>query len=190
MPQRKRNIYLVGPMGSGKTTIGSRLARKLDLAFYDCDHEIEARCGASVNLIFEIEGETGFRARETRMLEELAAREGVLIATGGGAVLLETNRELLKQSGVVVYLRTSVRQQMERLRRDQSRPLLNDMNKEHALTAMADIRNPLYESVADLTFVVKNRNVDSTISHIYQLVRQHLDQEAGLATPGATSTQP
>ncbi len=190
MLQGNRNIYLVGPMGSGKTTIGSRLARKLNLAFYDCDHEIETRSGASVNLIFEIEGEAGFRARETRMLEELAARQGVLVATGGGAVLSEINRELLKKSGVVVYLRASVKQQMERLRRDQSRPLLNDMNKEHTLTAMAGIRNPLYESVADLTFPVKNRNIDSTINHIYQTVCQHLGQDTGGDSLDATSAQP
>jgi len=172
----KKNIYLVGPMGSGKTTIGSRLAHQLGLAFYDCDHEIEARCGANINLIFEIEGEAGFRARETRMLEELSAREGVLLATGGGAVLSATNRELLKNSGIVVYLRTSVGQQLERLRRDRSRPLLQDTDKERTLSDMAEIRNPLYESIADLVFPVKNRNIDSTISQMYQVIRQHLDQ--------------
>jgi shikimate kinase len=163
-------------MGSGKTTIGNRLANKLDLVFYDCDHEIETRCGANISLIFEIEGEAGFRARETRMLEELSAREGVLLATGGGAVLSEANRELLKRTGVVVYLRASVGQQLERLRRDRSRPLLQDTNKERTLSEMADIRNPLYESVADLVFPVKNRNIDSTISQIYQVIRQHTDR--------------
>jgi shikimate kinase len=178
MTPGKNNIYLVGPMGSGKTTIGSRLAPKLDREFHDCDQEIEARCGAKINLIFEIEGEVGFRTRETRMLEELCAREGVLVATGGGAVLSATNRELLKNSGVVVYLRTTVRQQMERLRRDRSRPLLQDMNKERTLSEMAEIRNPLYESMADLVFPVKNRNIDSTITQIYEVICQHMGQDA------------
>jgi shikimate kinase len=174
MTPAKQNVYLIGPMGSGKTTIGNRLAHKLGLAFYDCDHEIEARCGADINLIFEIEGEVGFRARETRMLEELSAREGVLLATGGGAVLSGVNRELLKKSGLVLYLRTSVEQQLERLRRDRSRPLLRDTDKERTLTEMAEIRNPLYESIADLVFPVNNRNIDGTVSQIYQAIRQHL----------------
>jgi shikimate kinase len=174
MTPAKKNVYLIGPMGSGKTTIGNRLAHKLGLAFYDCDHEIEARCGADINLIFEIEGEVGFRARETRMLEELSTHEGVLLATGGGAVLSGVNRELLKKSGLVLYLRTSVGQQLERLRRDRSRPLLLDTDKERTLTEMAEIRNPLYESIADLVFPVNNRNIDGTVSQIYQAIRQHL----------------
>ena len=111
----RSNVYLIGPMGSGKTTIGQRLARKLGLEFLDSDHELEAQTGASVNLIFDVEGEKGFRDRETRMLEELTGRQGVLLATGGGAVLRKENRNLLGSSGLVIYLRTSVTQQLQRL---------------------------------------------------------------------------
>jgi shikimate kinase len=175
MHQGMPNIFLVGPMGSGKTTIGARLARKLDLEFYDCDQEIEARSGASVTLIFEIEGEKGFRQRESRMLRELAGRDRVLIATGGGSVMDESNQALLREHGIVVYLRTSVTQQLERLRRDRSRPLLQTRNRELKLKEMADIRNPLYESVADLVFPVKDRNIDSTVNQIYQQICAYVE---------------
>ena len=100
------NVHLVGPMGSGKTSIGQRLAVLLGLQFLDCDHELEAQTGASVSLIFDVEGEEGFRMRETRMLEELTARQGVLIATGGGTILRAENRRLLSERGLNVYLQT------------------------------------------------------------------------------------
>jgi len=170
MPAGKQNIYLIGPMGSGKTTIGRRLAEKLGLTFYDCDHEIETRTGASVTLIFEIEGEVGFRERERQMLLELARREGVLVATGGGAVLTEANRNVMRQSGTVVCLRTSVVQQLERLGRDRSRPLLRTTNRKEKLMELAETRNPLYEKTADIVFPVKNRNIESTVSQIYQAI--------------------
>jgi shikimate kinase len=170
MAAAKRNIYLIGPMGSGKTTIGTRLAQKLDMPFYDSDHEIEARTGASVRLIFDIEGEKGFRKRESRMLKELARLNGVLVATGGGAILEAANRELLRKSGLVVYLRTSVGQQLDRLSRDRSRPLLQTGDRERNLLELARQRNPLYEQTADLVFPAKNRNIDSTVDLIYQAI--------------------
>lgn len=167
----KTNIYLVGPMGSGKTTIGQRLARKLGLAFYDSDQEIEARTGASVNLIFDIEGEAGFRERERQVLAELTAQRGVLLATGGGTVVSRENRELLGRTGIVVYLRTSVRQQLERLQRDHSRPLLQTRNKEHKLKELAEQRDPLYEELADLVFPSRSRNIDSAVDQILEAIR-------------------
>lgn len=176
MPAGKQNIYLVGPMGSGKTTIGRRLAEKLGLTFYDCDHEIEARTGASVTLIFEIEGEGGFRERERQMLLELSRRRGVLVATGGGAVLAEANRNVMRETGTVVYLRTSVVQQLERLGRDRSRPLLRATNRKEKLTELAETRNPLYEETADLVFPVKNRNIDSTVNQIYRAISTYRSQ--------------
>ena len=166
----RANIYLIGPMGSGKTTIGLRLAHKLGLQFYDSDHEIEASTGASVNLIFDIEGEEGFRKRESKMLGELAARPDVLIATGGGAVIGKANRELLKGSGIVVYLRTSVEQQLARLRRDRSRPLLQTQDKEQRLVMLAEQRNPFYEELADVIFPAQDRNVDSAVIQIYDAI--------------------
>lgn len=170
-PVEKTNIYLVGPMGSGKTTIGQRLAHKLGLAFYDSDQEIEARTGASVNLIFDIEGEAGFRERERQVLAELTAQRGVLLATGGGTVVSRENRDLLGRTGIVVYLRTSVRQQLERLRRDRSRPLLQTRNKEHKLKELAEQRDPLYEELADLVFPSRSRNIDSAVDQILEAIR-------------------
>ena len=113
-----RRVFLVGPMGSGKTTLGRRAASLLGLDFIDCDEEIERRTGASVNLIFDIEGEAGFRCRESRLLEELAGRDGALIATGGGVVTVPDNRDVLRRSGFVVWLPTSVQQQLRRLEMD------------------------------------------------------------------------
>jgi len=178
MPELRRNIFLIGPMGSGKTTIGNRLAKKMGLSFHDCDREIETRTGASVNLIFDIEGESGFRDREQRMLEELAGLKGALIATGGGAVINRTNRDLLRASGLVVYLKTSVNQQLDRLRLDRSRPILQARNKEEKLLELAQIRDPLYEEIADLVYQVKNRNIDSSVNQIYQAIRTHIDPSA------------
>jgi shikimate kinase len=174
----KKNIYLIGPMGSGKTTIGNRLAQKLGLSFYDSDHEIETRTGASVSLIFEIEGERGFRKREHKMLQELCSMNGVLVATGGGAVVNRANRDLLRKSGVVIYLRTSIGQQLERLVRDRTRPLLQTRNRESRLTALANERNPLYEETADLVFPVKNRNIDNTVERLYKAISRYRSDPA------------
>jgi shikimate kinase len=172
-------------MGSGKTTIGRRLARRLGLDFFDCDHEIEARTGASINLIFDIEGESGFRERESRMLQELTARQGVLVATGGGAVLAEANRNLLKRTGTVVYLRTPVAKQLQRLRRDNSRPLLQTAARARKLEELAQTRDPLYEELADLVFPVRSGSVEKTVQTIYQALNAHRDagSDAGRAAP-------
>lgn len=167
------NIFLVGPMGSGKTTIGQRVAALLGLEFLDCDHELEAHTGASVNLIFEIEGEQGFRERESRMLEQLSARSGVLIATGGGVVIREENRELLRERGLVVYLKTSVSQQLKRLRRDKSRPLLQTEDRKEKLLRLAEQRDPLYQAVADIEFPARNRSADSAAAELAKTIRNY-----------------
>lgn len=159
MPSRKPNVYLIGPMGSGKTTIGSKAAPLLGLSFIDLDAELERRTGASVNLIFDVEGEKGFRERESRLLEELSGLESCLIATGGGSVLRMENREMMRRSGIVVYLKTSVRQQLARLRHDKKRPLLQASNKTKKLEELASERNPVYEEVADVVFPSQNRSV-------------------------------
>ena len=173
MASTAQNIYLVGPMGSGKTTIGQRLARRLGLEFLDCDHELEAHTGASVSLIFDVEGEEGFRARESRLLAELTARQGVLIATGGGAVLREENRRMLRETGLVVYLKTSVTQQLRRLSRDRSRPLLQTEDRRARLEALAEHRNPLYEEVAQIVFPAQNRALDAVAKDLEHKIRQH-----------------
>ena len=146
------NLVLVGPMGAGKTSIGKRLAARLGLAFVDCDHRLEEVTGAAVPLIFECEGEAGFRARETALIAELMRGRGQLIATGGGAVLAEANRRALRERGFVVWLQASVPQQLERLARDRSRPLLAVPDRRERLEALAAQRGPLYAGVADLPF--------------------------------------
>lgn len=171
------NIYLVGPMGSGKTTIGQRLARLLDLEFLDCDHELEELTGASVNLIFDVEGEKGFRDRETRMLQDLTARSGVLVATGGGVVLKEKNRHMLRDTGLVVYLQTPVSQQLRRLARDRTRPLLQTDDRREKLTRLAEERNPLYREIADIVFPAQSRSLESAAQELARVIREHQNRK-------------
>ncbi|MEH6415692.1 shikimate kinase [Pseudomonas sp. CGJS7] len=146
------NLILVGPMGAGKTCIGKRLAERFGLRLVDADREIEQRTGASVAAIFEHEGEAGFRARESAVLAELLSEDGLLLATGGGAVLAADNRHLLRERGYVVQLLVSVEQQLERLAQDRSRPLLARGDREQVLRDLASARAPLYAEVADLRF--------------------------------------
>ena len=146
------NLVLIGPMGAGKTSIGKRLAQKMALAFVDADQRLEEITGVKVPLIFECEGESGFRARESQLIADLVSGHGQLIATGGGVVLAEDNRRLLHARGFVVYLKVGVEQQLERLARDRSRPLLANTDKRAKLEALATARGPLYEDLADLVF--------------------------------------
>lgn len=150
-------LFLIGPMGSGKTTVGRFLARQLGLEFLDLDQEIERRCGVDVRTIFDIEGEAGFRARERAMLDELTRRDGILLATGGGTVLAEENRRMLHDRGLVVWLQTRVEQQLKRLQRDQRRPLLQAPDRRERLERLAEERDPLYAACAHL--VVRSANV-------------------------------
>jgi shikimate kinase len=144
------NLFLVGPMAAGKSSIGRRLARHYGLAFVDLDAEIVQRTGASVTLIFEHEGEAGFRRREAETLAEVSARIGLVLATGGGSVLAADNRRLLRERGFVVWLRASVDQQLARTANDRSRPLLATPDRRGRLEALAREREPLYAEVADL----------------------------------------
>jgi shikimate kinase len=159
-------IFLVGPMGAGKTTIGSQLARALKYEFVDCDHEIEKRTGAKVALIFEIEGETGFRERETRLIDELTQRPRIVLATGGGAVLAADNRRWLAERGLVVYLKSPVEKLVERVRYDTNRPLLRTADPEGTLRAIVAQREPLYQEVADLTIDTGRLSVKQAIKRI------------------------
>jgi len=170
-------------MGSGKTTIGQRVAHRLGLEFFDCDQELEAQTGASVSLIFDVEGEEGFRDRETRMLEQLSGREGILVATGGGAVLRERNRSLLQASGLVVYIRTSVAQQLRRLNRDRTRPLLQTADRREKLEQLAAERNPLYEELADIVYVSHSRGLDTAARALSELIREHWTQHGPMEEP-------
>lgn len=147
MPSR---IFLIGPMGSGKTTVGRHLGRRLSMAFKDLDLELQERCGVEVAVIFDIEGEEGFRRRESALLDELTQCDDLILATGGGSVLDAGNRRRLSERGLVIYLRTSVEQQLARLERDKQRPLLQAPDRRERLTRLAARRNPIYEACADL----------------------------------------
>ncbi len=149
--RRLDRLFLIGPMGSGKTTVGRQLARRLDLDFLDLDQELQQRCGVEVAVIFEIEGEIGFRQRESELLDELSQRRGVVLATGGGSILRQANCQMLRQRGLVIYLRTGVDQQLRRLERDRQRPLLQTPDRRERLTQMAAARNPLYTACAQVT---------------------------------------
>lgn len=162
-------IFLVGLMGSGKSTIGRHLSRQLGLAFVDSDREIEARTGAGIPLIFELEGEQGFRDRESRVIADLAQRPRTVLATGGGSVLREETRAALVSHGFVVWLRAPLRQLVERTRHDRSRPLLAGGDARETLARLAEERDPLYRSVADLIVDTAHR----TVRDITQEIGRH-----------------
>jgi shikimate kinase len=160
------NVFLVGPMGSGKSAVGRQLAARLGLAFLDSDAEIEALTGVDIPYIFEKEGEAGFRARERDVIDVLTARPGVLVATGGGAVLDPDTRARLRSRGRVVYLRTSVNQQLARTRRSGHRPLLRNPDPLGTLERLMRVRAPLYEETADLVVETDSRKVKSVVDEI------------------------
>lgn len=165
------NIILVGPMGSGKSAVGRSLARHLGKPFYDSDTEIVRRTGVDIPYIFEREGEPGFREREREAIEALVALRGIVLATGGGAVLLPQNRRLLAERGCVVYLETSVAQQVERVKHGRSRPLLSNVDPESRLEELMEVRDPLYRSIADITIGTDGRRVRAVVEDIARLIR-------------------
>jgi len=152
------NIFLVGPMGAGKTTVGKKLAEQRGQRFIDSDHEIEARTGVDIPYIFEKEGEAGFRKRESCVIADLATYNDIVLATGGGAVLLPENRQALKARGFVVYLHASVAQQFTRVERSDNRPLLAHGDRRETLARLFAERDPLYREVADLVLDTDGKN--------------------------------
>lgn len=157
------NIFLVGLMGAGKTTVGRALAKKLNKRFIDSDHEIEARTGASIPLIFEIEGEASFRQREAEVIRDLTAQSDIVLATGGGAILRPENRECLKTRGTVIYLRASVNSILQRTSHDKNRPLLQTADPRRRIEELAREREPYYREVADIIVETGRPNVQSLI---------------------------
>ena len=164
------SVILVGMPGSGKSTIGKNLARLLSMPFVDLDQQIEERCGVKIPIIFEIEGEAGFRKRETVALQEALANGHIVLATGGGAVLADVNRELLSQSGRVIYLKASVDELYRRTIKDRNRPLLANTDPKQRLTELLAMRAPLYESIADITVETGAANISSVTQKIAQQV--------------------
>lgn len=167
-----RNVFLVGPMGAGKSTIGRFIADELNLTFYDTDQAIEERCGADIAWIYDIEGEEGFRIREQKIIEELTGLTGIVLATGGGAVCFPENRLFLGGRGFVVYLHASVDQQFNRTKRDRSRPMLQDGDARQMLETLTEEREPLYSEIADLIVQTDGRTVRSVASEIVKGVRE------------------
>lgn len=162
-------IFLVGPMGAGKTTIGHKLAEKLNKTFIDSDREIEERTGVNIPLIFELEGEQGFRKREAEIINELTQQHNIVLATGGGVVIQECNRDALKQRGFVIYLRAPLEQLLARTAKDKNRPLLQNPNPGKILADLLEKREPFYNEVADLVFETNKRSIKDIID---QLVRE------------------
>ena len=171
------NIFLVGLMGAGKTSVGRLLAKRLGKAFYDCDQEIERATGVKIPVIFEIEGEAGFRAREARMLAELAGRHEIVLATGGGAVLSADNRKLLAGNGVVVYLRAVVADLWQRTRHDRNRPLLKTAEPRAKLEQLFAERDPLYRSVADIIVDTGSQSLGSLADRLELLLIERQSAE-------------
>lgn len=170
MPRSER-LFLIGPMGAGKSTIGRLLSEQLSLPFMDLDREIEERSGASIPWIFDIEGEAGFRERESATLTDVLQAASLILATGGGCILSQENRQLLAQTGAVVYLRTSVEQQLQRTAKDKNRPLLQTADPRSVLEKMAQERNPLYESTADIVIDTNGQPPKAVVQEILNSIR-------------------
>jgi len=166
-------LFLVGPMGAGKSTIGKRLAQRLQLEFADSDKEIEKRTGASIALIFELEGEQGFRQREANLIDELSKLDNIVLATGGGAILSSSNRDLLRQRGTTIYLQTSVEFQLLRTSRDSKRPLLQTENPRLKLEELLAVRDPLYLELADIIVRTDGRHVNAVVNEIVKQIREN-----------------
>ncbi|MDG1922246.1 MAG: shikimate kinase AroK [Glaciecola sp.] len=166
----KRNIFLVGPMGAGKSTIGRHLADELHLEFFDSDHEIERKTGADIAWIFDLEGEDGFRKRELETINELTDKQGIVLATGGVSIITPAVRNRLSARGIVVYLQTTIDKQVARTQRDKRRPLLQNDDPEVVLRNLAELRNPLYEEVADYVVDTDDQSARSVANQIIQKI--------------------
>lgn len=173
---KKNNIFLIGPMGAGKSTIGRQLANQLNMEFFDSDQEIETRTGANISWVFDVEGESKFRDREEKIIDELTKKHGIVLATGGGSVKSHMTRNNLSDRGLVVYLETTVEKQLIRTQHDKRRPLLRSPsllgNTRELLTILAKERNPLYEEIADVRISTNEHNIRIVINKIITLRNQ------------------
>lgn len=163
-----QSIFLVGPMGAGKSTVGRFLAERLGYEFIDSDHEIEERTGVTIPMIFDIEGEAGFRQREIAVIDELTQRPNIVLATGGGVVLAEDNRRALRSRGFVIYLRSSVESLVQRTKNDRNRPLLQTGDPETVIRQILEARDPLYVEIADLVIETQQVSVFRVVKHIHE----------------------
>lgn len=177
---RQGNVFLIGPMGAGKTTIGRHVAMLVHKRFVDADQEIEKRTGVTIPVIFEIEGESGFRRRESMVVDELTREQDIVLATGGGVVLLEENRQVLKQRGTVVYLQADLETLVERTRRDRNRPLLQTEDPRAKIAELLRQREPIYRQIADVVVDTGQRAPSSVARDIVARIK---DLEAKHANP-------
>ncbi|MDV2857143.1 MULTISPECIES: shikimate kinase AroK [Oceanimonas] len=167
----KRNIFLVGPMGAGKSTIGKYLAQQLHMEFYDSDQEIERRTGADISWVFDVEGEEGFRLREEKVINELSELQGIVLATGGGSIKSRESRNRLSARGIVVYLETTVEKQLARVQKDKRRPLLQTKEEPRdVLERLAEERNELYREVADYVVRTDEQSAKLVANQIVELI--------------------
>jgi shikimate kinase len=166
-------IFLIGMMGAGKTTIGRGLARSLGREFLDLDHELEARCGVSIPTIFDIEGEAGFRRRETQVLQDITLRRDVVLATGGGAVVAPENQELLRARGIVLYLKAGSDELFRRVAKDKNRPMLLTANPKARIVELLRQREPIYESLADFTVETSHGSINTVLDAIDRLLKDY-----------------
>ncbi len=160
------NIIFIGLMGAGKTTVGRQLAKQLGKTFYDTDHEVEKRTGVKIPVIFDLEGEAGFRKREAAVIEELVHQTNIILATGGGAVLAEENRKVLKENGCVIYLRATVNDLYKRMRHDKQRPLLQNVDIKAKLETLYQERNPIYTEMADMILDTGHQPASTLVNQI------------------------
>jgi shikimate kinase len=165
------SLFLTGPMGAGKSTIGRQLSRQLRMTFYDSDREVENRTGVDIPLIFELEGEQGFRKRERLVIDELTALPNIVLATGGGAILDADNRKHLAERGLVIYLHASVNQQLARTKHDRNRPLLQTDNPRQRLDDLMKLRDPLYREIADLVIDTDGKRVMAVVNQIIRKLK-------------------
>jgi|TARA_B100000378_G_scaffold12450_2_gene10388 shikimate kinase len=167
----KGNYFLIGPMGAGKTSVGRHLAELIKLDFVDSDTEIEARTGVDIAYIFEKEGEEGFRRREKKIIDEISSREGVVLATGGGAIMDVENRKNLSSRGYVIYLYTNVKKQVERVKKGRERPLLTNKDPEKILKDLMEVRDPLYREIAECVITTNGRHINSIAKEIFDTLK-------------------
>ncbi|OQM34265.1 shikimate kinase AroK [bacterium endosymbiont of Pedicinus badii] len=166
---KNRNIFLIGPLGAGKSTIGRYLAQQLNMEFFDSDFEIEKRTGADIGWVFDVEGENGFRIREEKIIEELTKKNGIVLATGGGSIQSQKNRNCLSSNGTVVYLKTTIEKQLSRTKRDKKRPFIQQYKGEslyNALKKLAKERNPLYEQISDFIIPTDSQSAKVIVNQI------------------------
>ena len=167
------NMFIVGPMGSGKSTVGKIISSELFLTFYDTDEEIETRTGASIDWIFDLEGEEGFRKRESKILEDMVHKNSIVLSTGGGIILSESNREMLSSRGTVFYLATPIAVQLERTSKDKDRPLLKNGDPGEILKNLHLARESLYKEVADYSVNTEGKSSQEVSSEIIKLVKNY-----------------